>query len=153
MKGFTIIELLIVITITLILAAASVPIYGNLQVSAQLNENSAQIIQALRTAREYSVAGFNNVQHGVFFEINPDSDDRYILYQGSTYATRNSSYDRAVTLDSSLTLSTSLTGGANEVNFSKGLGTPIQIGTITLTHDASGSKVIVVNSFGMVEEQ
>jgi len=149
MRGFTLIELLIVIAITLILAAAVAPIYGNLQVSGQLNETSAQIIQALRTARERSLARFNTTQHGVYFQ-----SDRYALYQGASYALRESDYDREVILDDSLGLSWSLTGtgDAGDVNFSKGLGVPNKRGTITSTHDASGTRTIAINSFGAVEE-
>jgi prepilin-type N-terminal cleavage/methylation domain-containing protein len=144
-SGFTLIELLIVIGITLLVGAAAVPIYGSLQVSTQLNENSSLVIQTVRTAREYSVARLNNAAHGVYI-----TSTTYTLYQGSSYAARDSSYDRTTTLDSALTLSTTLTG--SEVNFSKGLGVPNNTGTITLTHDVQGSSTITINSFGMVEE-
>src|SRR3989344_2929313 len=86
--GFTIIELLIVLGISIILATAAAPLYGSLQVSAQLNENSSLIIQSLRTARERSIAGYNNIQHGVFFDINTGAVDSYTLYQGSSYVAR-----------------------------------------------------------------
>ena len=150
MKGFTIIELLIVIAITLILATLSASLYGNLQVSSQLNDSTSQMLQATRTARERSVARVNNSAHGVYFEINPGADDRYILYQGSSYAARDSSHDRATTLANSLSLSTTLTG--SEVNFSMGFGVPDNTGSVILTHDVNGTRTITINSFGMVEE-
>ncbi|MEK7453101.1 MAG: type II secretion system protein [Patescibacteria group bacterium] len=149
--GFTLIELLLVIGITLILAAASVPVYGNLQVSAQLNENTAQIIQAIRTARGRSIAGLNNASHGIYFEINAGSSDRFTLYQGSSYIGRNSLYDRVVTLDNALSILTTLSG--NEVNFSKGLGVPNANGMVTLTHTVNSNRVIDINNFGVVEEK
>ena len=154
MRGFTLIELLIVITITLILFVATVPIYGNLQVSSQLNENSSQIVQTLRVARGRSVARVNNDQHGVYFAIDVlGSQDKYVLYQGSNYSSRDSSYDREIILDQVLNLS--LPGGENEyeINFSKGLGVPNNTGTITLTHDIQGDRQIIINKFGMVEEE
>jgi len=149
MKSFTLVELLVVIGITIVLAAASIPIYGNLQVSAQLNDNSSQIIQFLRTAQQESMARYNNAAHGVKFQA-----DRYILYQGSIYTLRDSDYDREVILDSSMELSWTLfgTGQSDEVNFSKGLGAPDMIGTITLTHDVQGTRTISVNSYGKAEE-
>lgn len=143
--GFTLVELLVVISITLVLAVAAVPIYGNLQVSSQLNENSSLIIQTVRQARERSVARLNNSAHGVYI-----TSTSYALYQGSSYATRDSSYDRVTTLDSAVSLSTTLV--SKEVNFSRGIGMPNNIGTITLTHEAQGTKTITINSFGMVEE-
>ncbi len=154
-KGFTLIELLVVISIIIILSVAAIPVYGNLQVSAQLNENTSQIIQAIRTARERSVAGYNNRQHGVYFNINASSDNKYILYQGSSYATREAGYDRETILGSSLSISANdftFTGSDVDINFSKGLGVPDNTGTIILTHDVSGTRSIILNDLGIVEE-
>jgi prepilin-type N-terminal cleavage/methylation domain-containing protein len=146
-RGFTLVEILITVSITIILAAAAFPVYGSLQVSAQLNENSSQIIQALRTAKQRSLAGYNNSEHGVKFVANS-----YVLFQGSSYAVRQSTYDRSVTLDSPLGLFWSFGGGVDEINFSKGVGVPNTTGTITLVHDVSGTRTISINSLGMVEE-
>ncbi|MDA2936197.1 DNRLRE domain-containing protein [Patescibacteria group bacterium AH-259-L05] len=150
MKSFTLIELLIVISVMVIVIAAGVPLYGNLQVTSQLNENTNQIIQTIRTAHQRSVSRVNDSSHGVRFEINPSSNDQYILYQGSSYSTRDSSYDRTVTLDSPLHIATTLSG--NEVNFSRSLGTPNTTGSIVLSHDTTGTRAISINSFGIVEE-
>lgn len=145
------IEILITMGITLILARAAIPVYGNLQASAQVNEGTAQIVQTMRTAWERSFAGLNNSPHGVYFEINSNSNDRYILYQGVSYVSRNATYDRVVTLDEALSLSTDFSD--NEVNFSKGFGVPDVTGTISLTHSVKGERVISVNSMGVTEEQ
>jgi prepilin-type N-terminal cleavage/methylation domain-containing protein len=73
-RGFTLIELLIVIAITIILAGVSFPIYGNLQVGARLNESSSLLVQSLRIARERSVSGYNNSDHGVYFLKDAQGD-------------------------------------------------------------------------------
>jgi prepilin-type N-terminal cleavage/methylation domain-containing protein len=151
-EGFTLIELLIVLAVTLLLALVSAPIYGNLQVSAQLNENTSELIQTIRTARTRAAARVNNAQHGVYFNIT-GGDDQYILYQGASYATRTSTYDRVETLDGALALSASLTGGAVDLNFSRGLGLPSVTGTLTLTHITSGTRTVNINSYALVEEQ
>jgi putative endonuclease len=150
-EGFTLVELLIVIAITLILAAAASPIYSNLQVSAQVNETSSQLIQTLRTARQRSQARFQNASWGVYFDINAAADDSYTLYKGTTYATRDSDWDRILILDSALSISETLSG--SEVNFSKSLGVPNTTGNVILTHDVSGSKTISINSLGSIEEE
>ncbi len=145
MRGFTLTELLITIAISAILAVVAVPIYGNLQVSSQLNETSSLLIQTIRTARENSEASVNNSAHGI--KINEHS---YILYQGSSYATRQANYDRITELDSTLTLSSNLTD--DEVNFSKGLALPNHTGVIILTHDLGNTKNISINTFGLIQE-
>lgn len=144
-RGFTLTELLIVIGITIIVAAATIPIYGNLQISAQLNDNTAQIVQIIREAREMSMSRYNNSSHGVQF--NPSN---YVLYQGNSYLTRDNSYDRQFVLDNPLTLTPDL--GGSDVNFSKGLGVPNATGTITLSHDVEGVRQIIINDLGIVEE-
>ena len=131
--------------IALILVTASVPIYSRLQVSAQLNETTSQIIQTLRTARERSVEGVNNSRHGVYFGSNT-----YTLYQGNNYSGRDTEYDRTETLTNALSLIYTITDG--DVNFTKNKGKVSNTGTITLTHNVTGSRDIVVNKFGVVEE-
>ena len=151
LHGFTLVEVLIVVAITMILAAVTVPIYGNLQVSSQLNENTSLLIQNLRTAQERSLARLNSSSHGV--KLFPNS---YVLYQGSSYVTRVLENDRIIELGDTVNLEWSLvgTGQPNEINLSKSLGVPNMMGDITITHDIGGDdKTVKINSFGKVEEQ
>lgn len=144
-NGFTLIELMIVIAIAIILIGAMLPVFGNLQSSAQLNESTSQLIQALRIAKERSVSNMNNSSHGIYLEA-----DRYTLYQGSSYALRSQAYDREVILSDTLSIANNLAG--SEVNFSGGLGVPNTTGSITLAHSVYGSKIITINSYGVVGE-
>ena len=84
-RGFSLLELLITLGLVMILASATIPIYGNFQGSTQINEATMQIIQTIRIARGNSVDGLNNSSFGVYFEINPSANDKCILYQGSSY--------------------------------------------------------------------
>lgn len=145
-KGFTIIELLVVLGVTAIILMASLPVYNNLQISAQLNETSAQISQTIRLAKTQAQSGFNNSDYGVkFFE------DKYIVFQGVSYDLREVFYDREMKLDSPLSLETNLTD--DEIVFTKRLGAPNQSGIITLTHDVEGERSITINNLGMVDEE
>ena len=146
-KAFTIVELLIVIGITTLLAATTLPIYHNFQLSSQLNENTVLLMQTIRTARQNSISRVNNSAHGVKFQLNS-----YVLYQGSSYASRNINYDREVELDDVLKFSLNL-GGPDEISFSEGLGLPDSTGTVTLTHGTFGNRTVNINSIGKIEEQ
>lgn len=148
-RGFTFVELLIVIAIGLIIVSAVTPIYGNLQVSSQLTSSQDHLLQTLRVARERSIAGLNDSQHGVYLDIDPSGADSFTLYQGNDYATRDSAYDRVETLSVSVAISTTLAG--SEVSFSKGIGLPSATGTVTLTHDVDGSRGLSINRLGAVE--
>ena len=154
-KGFSLVEVLVVIGIMAIMIIAGTYFYSNLQLATQLDENTSQIIQTLRTAREYSVAGYNSSPYGVYFLVT-GTPDLYILYQGSSYASRNTSYDRIATMDRALSASStnlSLIGGNIDINFAQGSGTPSNVGTLVLSHSAGGSRSININKFGLVELQ
>lgn len=148
-KGFTLIELLIVISITSILVVAATPIYSNLQATAQLNESSSQMVQVLRTAQQRARVRKNNAAHGVF--LLQATADTYVLFQGDSYASRDTAYDRALTLDSGINVLTTLP--SNEVVFAAGTGVPSATGTLTLTQITEGSRTIYINEIGSIEEQ
>lgn len=148
MRGFTLIELLLVIGIFLVVGIVVTPLYGNLTVTTQLNEETSQLVQTMRIARERAVAGFHNARHGVCFE-SAAGNDRYILYEGADCAARVTSADRIIDLSPALGLTTTLP--SSEVNFSA-TGTPAAMGTVTLIHAAYGARTISINELGLVEE-
>lgn len=142
-------------SIAVVLVAVAIPIYGNWQVPVQINKNTSLIIQALRAARTDSIARYNNAQHGVYFVINPSGADEFIAYQGASYALRNVVYDMRTSIDASLSLSASgftMIGADVDINFSRGIGAPNNIGVFTLTHTVGNSRQITINSMGLVEE-
>jgi prepilin-type N-terminal cleavage/methylation domain-containing protein len=155
-RGFTLVELLIVMALAFVLVVAAVPIYGQLQVRAQLTETSAQVVQTLRAARENSLARFHNSTYGVFLNLSTTGADSYVLYQGASYAARDVNYDRVVVLENSLSFTNlnfaTTTNGNIDINFSSGLGLPNNTGSLSLNHLVQGTSVISVNSLGKVEE-
>jgi prepilin-type N-terminal cleavage/methylation domain-containing protein len=150
LRGLTLIEIIVVITIGAILAAAAVPIATTLQASAQLNESATALIQTLRIARQHSIDRVNDAPHGVYM-IQAVQNDSYVLYQGDSYAVLDPDADQITVLPPSINLTTTLTG--NEIHFSSGFGIPDTNGSITLTHATRGVKTITINAAGTIEEQ
>lgn len=149
-SGFTLIEILIALGLFFILVVSAIPIYGNFQSSTQLSQFAIQISQTLRMARDYSAAGYHDSSYGVYFETTALVKKKFILYQGVSYASRNTSFDRTYTLDSALSLSSTLDG--NEINFAKGSALPSTTGIITLSSPSGTAKVITINSYGLVTQ-
>ncbi len=148
--GFTFIELLIVIGVSLIVYGMSLSVSVRTQPSIQVSESAAHIVQTIRIAKNASHARFHGAAHGVFFENNATNNDRYIAYQGATYATRDTAYDSITTLDAGLSLSSTFPS-SGDINFSKGLGVPSATGTVSLMHAVTGeTKTITVNGIGAV---
>lgn len=143
-KGFTLLEMLLVVAFVSLLVAASAPLYSRLQGSTQLHEASRELAHTLHTARTRAVARFNDEAHGVYFEA-----DRYTLYQGASYAARDSAYDRVVVFDSALTLSSS--PSITTIHFSEGFGVPSATSTLTLTHNVYGTTTVSITALGTVQ--
>ncbi|MBI4273037.1 prepilin-type N-terminal cleavage/methylation domain-containing protein [Candidatus Uhrbacteria bacterium] len=151
--GFTLVELLVALTIISMTIVGSISLYGRLQVSAQLNEQSRRIISALRTAHMYALSGIGGTSHGIYFDIDPDGSDRVVVYQGSSYATRVQDADLVENFPASLALSLQLSPSATEIIFSRPTGAVNATGTITLTLSAADTRVISVNRLGITDDQ
>lgn len=154
-RGFTIVEIFVVVGIFVILTTAALPLYANLQVSTQLNETASQIIQAVRYAQGLSRAGKNNSRHGIYFNVDNLGNNFYVIYQGNNFFDRNTAYDRTTNLDDVLSIQGSgfnKIGDSFDVNFSQGLSRPNNTGTIILVHGVQGSRNIEINNFGRVTE-
>jgi len=142
-RGVTLVELLIAISIMILLAATAVPIYGNLQNLSQKEEATYSLLQSLRLARQDSLSGVNNYQHGVKF-----FSDHYIVFQGDAFTTRTAALDRNIKLSPSLSLTNDFLN--NEIVFSRG-GLPNSLGTLTISEVNGQSRVITVNKFGIAK--
>jgi len=151
-RGLSIIEILMVVSIMALLLSLISPAYHYFQVSTRLNEDTAQLIQAIRLARQRSIAGYNGQVHGLWLESNSGLD-RYVLYQGASFAARNVSYDRVVWLTNNVDWSftdLTLTNDDVDINFSTSTGTPDNLGIIHVNYGGS-LRNVVINSAGLIE--
>ena len=137
-KGFTLLELLIVIGMTVVVFAFSMPFGLRYYRGQIIDEATNNIIDTLRNARQYSVLQKNDSPFGVNFT---NSTGNFVLFQGSDYSTRAPLLDEVYPLTSGISLS-----GLSQVVFAKQTGTPSATGTITVSYDILTKTVLVSDS-------
>lgn len=144
-KGFTLLELILVIAIIAILAAATVPLMGNFNQRTQVDAVARQMVSALRFAQQKSVATESDSQFGVYFD---DGNNRFIVFRGATYGSFPAE-DRIYTYTDAITVTQSFP--SNEVTFEKGTGNTVDIGSISIANDVGGLFTVTVSGQGKIE--
>ncbi|MDD5110526.1 MAG: prepilin-type N-terminal cleavage/methylation domain-containing protein [Patescibacteria group bacterium] len=150
-RGFTLVELLVVMAVLVALAVLIVPLYANLQTERQAATAAEGVVSTLREAQARAMAGDGDRTWGVYFFDDPAGHgDQFVLFRGENYAGRDASYDLVTALDDSLAFSAVSLGGGNEVVFGKVRGTTANTGSVTLTSTQGESVTVAVNSAGTV---
>ncbi|MBT4722345.1 hypothetical protein HN958_01305 [Candidatus Falkowbacteria bacterium] len=143
MRGFTLVEILIVTAITIILIAASFPIYENFQRDGKLDVARIELQENLKNVQAQAQAGVNDSSHGVYFNSNS-----YIAYQGNSYAARDTDYD--ITYD--VINNVIIVNAPVEILFTKKTGLPASAVTVTLQNQIdTEQKTVEVNEIGLIE--
>jgi prepilin-type N-terminal cleavage/methylation domain-containing protein len=140
MRGFTLLEILIVIGVSLILFYLIIPVGLDFYKSQQLENETGMIVQTLKKAQLKAMAAESDSKFGVYI-----NNDNYILFRGNSYASRNNQYDEVFDLSGSITI----VDPPKEIVFSKIEGTPSFTGEIIFN---SGNQTwkILINKFGVI---
>lgn len=85
-KGFTLLELLVVVGIITILAGVGIFSYINQQKAKLLDMSVQEVVGYLRYAQQKSMVQEGGNQWGVHFENPASGDDFYALYTGTSYS-------------------------------------------------------------------
>ena len=152
-KGFTLIEILVIIGIMVILVALAIPSYRFFQKESDLNNSAEEIINTLRLAQNKTLASEEASKYGVYFDA-VSTPNQYTLFKGENYASRDSSFDEIHKLSSFLEIyEISLAGGGSEVVFDRISGTTSQFGSMSigLKDNPAKTKTIYIASSGQVE--
>lgn len=147
MRGFTLIELVLVVAFLLLLVAAATPAYVEFTAKYQLDANARDLEQLLRTAQNLSMATRDDDTYGV--HLVSGAGGAFVLFKGASYAARDAVTfgEISYALPGSISLSETVTG--DDVVFGKVDGTTDDIGSMTLT-GRSGTRMITVNEAGRV---
>jgi Tfp pilus assembly protein FimT len=144
-QGITLLEIILTISLSSVLVLMVVPVYNNLQLFSQLNENRNLLVQELRFLREKSIARQDDSYYGIKLTNNS-----YVLYKGDSYNLRDQAYDRVIGLKP-LILNWDLENNSDEIIFSKGSGKPNTTGFIFLKNVHGTEKMIQINQIGKIE--
>ena len=138
-KGFTLVEILLVLGIVSVVGGISVPLYREFQIRNDLNLAMEQTVQGLRRAQILSQAAQNDDEWGFYVPAGT-------LYKGRSYETRDVAYDEVYPMPSNIG-----TTGLLEVSYAKTSGKANDTGTITLhaANDETRSIVVEVISEGV----
>jgi prepilin-type N-terminal cleavage/methylation domain-containing protein len=145
MKGFTLIELILVILVMTLIAAFSMPFFQSFQISSDLNTETNTISQALRRVQQQAIIGQNNSAWGVYFN---SAGNNIILFNGTSYSGRDQEYDQLIDYQPGFNL---VTNFGPEINFAIYTGKPSVTGTTTVTSQNNESKNISISSLGLIQ--
>jgi len=138
-NGFTLFEVLLVIAILAVLVSVSLPSTINFYQTWQLDLNKNGIAQALRRAQLKAISVEADSSFGIYLAAG-----QYILFKGSSFASRDPGFDESFELPDNLYLS-----GLSEIVFTKLQGIPSAAGNIFLTVNGQ-SKTININEQGRI---
>jgi prepilin-type N-terminal cleavage/methylation domain-containing protein len=140
-KGFTLVEVLMVISLFAVVAYFSVPVVRSFQANNDSRIGVNSVAQALRRAQLLSQAVAGDSSWGVSIQVG-----RVVVFKGTDYATgRDAAFDEELEISPSLTPS-----GVSEVIFTKLSGTPETTGDIILTTAYGSSEAVNLNGKGTV---
>ena len=138
-KGFTIVELIVVIAVFAVFMGISQLGIMDYRVRGDVQTAAYNVVEALRHAKANAEQVQDDSKWGVQINAN-----QVIVFEGNSYATRNTNYDQVVTLPQGVTM-----GGLSEIVFEKVNGTTLNLGSITLTNNATVN-TITINAKGTI---
>jgi type II secretory pathway pseudopilin PulG len=139
--GFTLIELILSLSIIMVLTGLSIPVYAAYNNRSNLDISAQTVAETFRRAEAYSRAAKNDSGWGVHIE-----SESITLFKGTAYASRDTAYDELTALSSSIASS-----GLTDIYFTKITGVPTTSGTTTLAFiNTNDTRAINVSTVGMV---
>jgi len=139
-SGFTLFEIVIGISLMAILAAITIPVHRGFFLKNDLDNSSITVVQSLRRAQDLARGVASDFAWGT--RVEPT---RVIVFRGTSFASRDASFDEIVTLPATYSLS-----GVSEVVFSKAMGLPLTTGNIIITNSEGTSATININAKGTI---
>ncbi|MSR71570.1 MAG: prepilin-type N-terminal cleavage/methylation domain-containing protein [Candidatus Taylorbacteria bacterium] len=147
MKGFSLVEVLIAISIMVVIGALGIVSLVSYGRKENLEMTTAKIQALLEEARSLTLSSRNDMQYGVHL-----NNHEAVLFQGAIYAISSESNQSFVFSDS-VNVSSDFVGGGVDVLFDRLRGTTDNYGTTTITSSLGISKEIIIHKTGLIERE
>lgn len=145
-NGFTLIEIVLVIAITAILATVGTTSYINLQKKQSLDAVVSKIVLDLRLVSDKSRAQEDDLGWGIRFTNSASGTDYYEIWKGTSYI---SGVKTSKTNLNALSFSDPAHNSFEDIIFSKGTGLPVAAASISITNSTE-TKVISIDANGRI---
>lgn len=140
MRGFSLIEIIVVLSISLILMVAVIVSFSSFRGESEFNKSVEDILIAIQLARSKTISSENFYQYGVHLETG-----RITVFKGIVFS-ENDPENLRTDLSSLIEISDIfLNGGGSDIVFQKVTGKTENYGTITLRIKSSPSKTRTIN--------
>lgn len=151
-RGFTLVELIIIIALFGVVAAFSFPFFKARNVQHLLDSSSDELHGILRQAQGRAMSGHNASAWGVHWGTG-----EYTLFSGDDYDARDTDHDLVIDYPGAISITTSVSVSGEpypeDVVFDPLTGTTDAAGTITITSSNSDVERFTVSSQGQIERQ
>ncbi|MEK7481863.1 MAG: type II secretion system protein [Patescibacteria group bacterium] len=139
-KGFTLLELLLVMAILIILGTVAFNAYYNFQLEVKVDEEANRIKQILRQVQQKAISGEQNAKWGARFVNATSSDQYYDVFYGNSYSAGTST-DRYY-LATGIDFTSPSSSSTLDVIFNKRTGINSSSSDITITIKTETSDII-----------
>ncbi|MBI2050167.1 MAG: type II secretion system protein [Candidatus Staskawiczbacteria bacterium] len=92
-RGFTLIEIIVVITVLAILIAVSIVSFYSIQKKSALDNGFEEFVSALKLVQNKTLSSESNSQYGVYLDSSV-LPNKYVLFKGASYALRDVAHSR-----------------------------------------------------------
>lgn len=138
-KAFTLLEVLLTVSILVLSAGVMSPIYFSAKNKEDLSSSVDMVVASLRRAQALSIGGQHDTSWGVKI-----LNGNIIIFSGNDFLSRNSALDEKILTNKNIIIS-----GSNEFVFDKITGSTSDFGNVILSLK-SNSNTISVNKRGIV---
>lgn len=141
-RGFTLIEIILVIAIVLIISVPTASFYSNFMYRSAVRDASDTLKGALGEARNAAMSGKAHCSWGVKYQSSS-----IIIFCGDSYSGRDSKYDTVFALNNKLDIS-----GLDELVFAYPSGLPNEtLSNISIAWGNGNQKTFSINEEGSIQ--